>query len=256
MNKIIIFFRYFKDFIKHHEFIFVFTSIKYQLFKKTSQHNRLYRSSLGLFISRKNSIDFQFANYAYEWNVKKFILDNYKEYTTFIDIGSHIGTYCFLLAPKGLRCFAFEPTKENFRALHINILLNKLENQITAFNIGLGSENTNEDFIFEEINTGASHRANHENGKNHETVIIRTFDSIYANFNIDVNEKILIKIDVEGMEAEVIKGATQFLSKYPNLLIVMESIHSGENNLKNKLLEIGDFEFFKVDSFNMAAKKH
>lgn len=255
MNKIITFARYLKDFLKYNEFIFVFMAIKYELFKKTTRHNRLYKSSLGLFISRKNTLDFQFANYAYEWNVKKCILKNYKDYDVFIDIGSHIGTYSILLANKGLRCYAFEPVGDNFRALSINVYLNKLDDKVQVFNYGLGSDDKLVDFIFEKINTGASHISHNEKDKRHETVKLKTFDSIFPSLKIRPEEKVLMKIDVEGMELEVINGAKKFLSEHQNIFIVMESIYSEEEKLKKALLQIAEFEFYKVDHFNMATKK-
>lgn len=64
-----------------------------------------------------------------------------------------------------------------------------------------------------------------------------------------------MKIDVEGMEINVIEGAINFLKAFPNILIVMETIHSGEGKIKSLLNSIVDFEYYKIDHFNMAAKK-
>jgi len=256
MGKIITFSKYLIDFIKHGEFLFIFTSIKYIILKKTSCKTRLYKSSLGLFISRKRTIDFMFLNYAYEWNVKKIMLNRYKDYNVFIDIGANVGTYSFLLAQKKIKCFAFEPVRKTFKALTMNIMLNDLENEITAFNFGLGSVNSNADFIYVPDNTGASHRAEiGENDHDHVNVEIRTLDSIYNNLRLNSDDKILMKIDVEGMEFNVIEGSIKFLRTYPNIFIVMESIHSDEEKLKSLLKSIANFEFYKVDRFNMAAKK-
>jgi len=256
MGKIITFGRYLIDYIKHGEFLFIFISIKYTLFKKTSCKTRLYKSSLGLFISRKHTIDFMFANYAYEWNVKRFILDHYSDYNIFFDIGANIGTYSFLLAQKKMKCFAFEPVKQTFKALTFNIMLNNLEDEIIAFNFGLGSNNLVDDFIYVPDNTGASHHAEKgENNQEHINVEIKTLDSLYNSLNLKRDDKILMKIDVEGMETNVIEGAINFLKEFPNILIVMETIHSGEEKIKSLLNSIVDFEYYKIDHFNMAAKK-
>ncbi|MBE0650729.1 MAG: hypothetical protein IH595_07785, partial [Bacteroidales bacterium] len=41
----------------------------------------------------------------------------------------------------------------------------------------------------------------------------------------------------------------------PNVLIVMESVHSGKENLAKILNEIASFEILDVDDLNMGAKK-
>jgi hypothetical protein len=57
------------------------------------------------------------------------------------------------------------------------------------------------------------------------------------------------------MEIEVIEGAAQFLRKQKNILIVLESVHSEEQPIKDALSKTGNFEFYRVDDLNMASKK-
>lgn len=255
MKNIITYLRYINDFLKFKQYKFIIYSIRYMLFNLPLHKTCYYKSSLGLFQTRKGTIDFQFLNYAYEWSVKSFILNRYKDYNIFIDIGSNIGTYCFLMAQKGLKCYAFEPSKENFKAITTNIKLNHYENQIIPFNIGLGQVSETLDFIFDPMNTGASHNAKYDGKGIHEIVEINLFDDIFDQLKITPTDKVLIKIDVEGMEVDVIKGAKYFLSNHPNILIVMESILTGEDNIKNIFKEIGNFEFFEIDNSNIACKK-
>jgi len=255
MSKIITFLRYLKDFLIMGEYRFIWIAIRYKVFGITQKKNLTYRSSLGTFITRKGTQDFMFANYAYEWNVKRFILEHYGKFNVFIDIGANIGTYSFLLAGKGLKCFAFEPVKENFQALYANILVNEMSDRITAFNFGLGRKNSEIDFIFDPVNTGASHIAHTGDKGPHETVKIQPFDEIFPSLGLQTTDRILMKLDVEGMEVDVLQGAENFLRSFPTLFLIMESVHSGEKMLKQTLLEIGDFEFFKVDHFNFASKK-
>ncbi len=255
MNKIITFLRYIKDFVVHSEYRFIWIAIRYKAFGITQKKDLLYRSTLGTFITRKGTQDFMFANYAYEWNVKKFVLGHYSNFNLFIDIGANIGTYSFLLAGKGLRCYAFEPVRENFEAFHANIMVNNMADRITAFNYGLGETAKEMDFIYDPVNTGASHIAHNDEHGSHEKVIIRPFDDVYPELEISPEDRILMKMDVEGMEVDVLKGARNFLRLHSNIFLIMESIHSGENLLKKTLLEIGDFEFYQVDNFNFASKK-
>lgn len=262
MSKIITFLRYSKDFIKHGEFRYILSSIRYILKGKTTRKSRYYTSSLGKFYVRKGTLDFQFANYAYEWGVKKFVYDNIDNYNVFLDIGANIGTYSILFANKGLTGFAFEPVITNYDALVTNIKLNNIENKVVTFPFALGETKRKAGFTFDPINTGASHlTANSgflEEVANPEFVDIDivTFDSIFDDLNIKTNDRVFVKIDVEGMELQVLKGATDFLKKYPNILIVLESKHSGRNDIKKLLSSIADFEFLDVDDLNMAARKN
>lgn len=254
MGKVITFMRYLKDFLRNKEFVLLFSAIKYILFNKPTSTERLMKSKLGSFYSRKGTIDFMFANYAYEWNVKRFVLDHYKNYDVFIDVGANIGTYSIMMAQEGLRCYGFEPVEDNYRTFYINILLNKLQKQITAVNCALGDEEKDVEFCFNPVNTGASH-ISYEHRPDNVPVCVRRIDDFLEQFNIPKEKRILIKIDVEGMEPEVIRGGKRFFSEYPHLLLIMESKHSEEDNIRTELNKLGDFQYMRVDSFNMASFK-
>lgn len=262
MNKIITFFRYLKDFIQYRQLRLVAASILYLLTGKSIARTQIFKGKLGTFLHRKGTLDFQFGNYAYEWNVKKFMNKHYADYNVFIDVGANMGTYSIMLGKMGLRTFSFEPSAENYRALQVNILLNRLEDTITSFNVGLDHIDRSASFIFDPVNTGASHLSAVEfcdpvtDARGEETEVkLVMLDHVYQQLQLDEDERILMKIDVEGMEVDVLQGARQFIQKYPKILIVMESVHSGEEKLKSVLSEIARFEFFEVDTLNFAAKK-
>lgn len=263
MSKISTFLRYVKDYTRFGEFYFLWHSVKFVLIKRGNPSMRLYKSSLGTFITRKGTLDFQFLNYAYEWDVKRFVLNHYKDYNLFLDIGANVGTYSFLLAGKGMRCHAFEPVKENFNSLRINIQLNKFEDLISIYPFGLGKFTSEVDFIFESKNTGASHMVDaytdYVETKGEIAVKVRseikTLDSVVSAINFKQEDKILIKIDTEGMEIDVLEGAKHFLTDHPHFLIVMESKHTGAGRIKEYLTALGNFIYIEVDDENMAIMK-
>jgi len=263
MSKIRTFLRYVDDYLRYREFYFLWHSIKYVLLKSGNPAMRLYKSSLGTFITRTGTLDFQFLNYDYEWNVKRFILSHYKDYNLFLDIGSNVGTYSFLIAGKGIPCHAFEPVKENYRSLMMNVMVNNVENFISIHPFGLGKITAEVDFIFETKNTGASHIAGAhtdyveikgEVGKRIKAEI-KTLDSVMSTINYKKEDKILIKIDAEGMEIDVLEGGEQFLKNHPHFMIVMESKHSGADTIKEYLKNHGNFIYMEVDKDNMAIMK-
>ncbi len=128
----------------------------------------------------------------------------------FIDIGAHMGTYSIILSKKCKQVYAFEAQKSTFDCLNIGISLNNCFN-IEPINIALSSEE----------GTVTLHHVSEDGGGStiksdilecsgqtileEETVEMRTLDSFHLE-NVE-----FLKIDVEGAELDVIKGAVETL---------------------------------------------
>lgn len=254
MKKAIIYLRYFYEYLKFGDIVSIVASIRYIINRTSHKQDRIIRTSVGTFFCRKNTNDFQFANLAYEWSVKRFILEHQHEFSVFIDGGACVGEYCILLAGKDIRCLAFEPVKKTFDVLKKNLELNSLISGIEAYPYGLGDKNAMVKFVFNAVNTGASHIATGRN-QGDCTAEIRTFDSILQNLDISLNERILFKLDVEGMEPEALRGAKDFIQRYPFVTFVVEDKHSGKDSIRDVLNSFAPFEYGRVDEFNIFAKK-
>ncbi|MHC1774069.1 MAG: FkbM family methyltransferase [Lentimicrobium sp.] len=254
MSKLVVYFRYLTEYLKYCDFVSIISSLKYLINRKSHKSDRIIKSSVGTFFCRKNTNDFQYANYAYEWNVKKFFLDHLDEYSVFIDGGSCIGEYSILLSKNGIRCFAFEPVPDTYSVLLKNLEMNNQGMVIQSFPYGLGAENAKVDFVINSINTGASHLA--RNGKpGNCKVDIRTFDSVFKELNLSPDDRILFKLDVEGMETQAISGAGTFIQSFSNITFVIENEHSAIDFVKETLNNIAVFEYGVVDKFNFVARK-
>lgn len=254
MKKIITYLRYLSEYLRYGDFTSVISAIKYVKSRTSHSSDRIIKTSVGTFYCRKNTNDFQFANYYYEWGVKKFILKHIKEYNVFIDGGSCIGAYSILLSKCDFRCIAFEPIADNYDALLKNLELNKLSDKVVAYQIGLGNENIQARFKFNAVNTGAS-SIDREDNSSDQLCEIRTFDSMILDLKIEKKEKILFKLDVEGMETEALLGAADFIIKYPNITFIIEYKHSGIDHVKAVLNTLADFEIGIVDQYNIYARK-
>jgi FkbM family methyltransferase len=252
--KLLTYARYFLDYLKHGDLGSIVASAKYIANKSSHSNDRIIRTSAGKFFCRKNTNDFQFANYYYEWGVKKFLLDRKNDFSVFIDGGACTGEYSIILSRYGIRCFAFEPIKNTYDVLRRNLELNGLDGKVKAFPFGLGDHTTVTDFVFNPVNTGASHIAG-LNQTGDFKVEIRTFDSVYTSLGITKDDSIFFKLDVEGMEPEVLRGAEKFIREFPNITFVMEEKHSGGDTIKNTLNNIAAFEYGIVDEYNIYAKK-
>jgi FkbM family methyltransferase len=254
MGKLITYFLYLFDYLKNGDAASVRHSILYLRKGKSHSENRMIRTSIGRFQCRANTNDFQFANLYYEWSVKRFILSSREKYTLFIDGGACIGDYSILLSSSFHRCLAFEPVTENFRALSENIGLNGLEKKIETFPYALGEVNERIYFLFNPVNTGASCKSP-GNEPTRWPAEQRTFDSLLPEMSIDPAERVLFKLDIEGMENEALRGAGKFLREHPEITLIIESKHSDIENIKCTLSGFARFEFGIVDDYNIFAKK-
>lgn len=142
-----------------------------------------------------------------------------------IDIGANKGVYTYLLARLVPFVHAFEPNPKMF-----NVLTRGLPENAKAYDAALSDESGSGELLVPRSertkaysNQGAS-LSKHKVSGEHGVVQIqkRTLDS-YALDNIG-----FIKIDVEGYEHAVLKGAKETLTRCrPTLLIELEERHTG-----------------------------
>ncbi len=252
LNRIKVYSLYFFEYLKYGEFDSALNAILYMFTHRSYSKGNRIKTSMGIFDTRKSTLDFQYINYAYEIEIKHFI--EKQKFEIFFDIGACLGEYCIWLGKKGHRCVAFEPVFDSYQMISKNIHLNQVQNNVTAYNYGLGSNHSLEHFQINFLNPGASKRVNSENEKT-QKFEINAMDSIYASFGLNKDTKILMKIDVEGMEVDMIKGAKNFFQFFNNITLIIEEKLTGESNIRSTLNEICEFEYGVVDNFNIYAKK-
>jgi FkbM family methyltransferase len=207
---------------------------------------------MGTFETRPHSLDFQYVNYAYEIQIKRFI--EKEDFDVFLDIGACLGEYSVWLGRKGKRCFAFEPVKVSYDMIQKNIHLNGVSDKVTALNYGLGIKHSLEHFEMDITNPGSNRRVDHA-GANTEKFEINSLDEKLHELQLKETDKVLIKIDVEGMELDMLNGAANFLKRFPHIVLIIEEKFSGESNIRNGLSLIADFEYGKIDEHNIYARK-
>ncbi|MCA0431405.1 MAG: FkbM family methyltransferase [Bacteroidetes bacterium] len=148
-----------------------------------------------------------------------------------IDIGTNYGTtllqFANLIGVNG-KTFGFEPDPINFEICNQNIQLNHFTN-LSVENIGLGNKEAEVNLVVDvDSNRGGNRISENIIGKESYQIKIVKFD----NWVLDkmLNKINLIKIDVEGYEMEVLKGAENSIKKYKPILF----IELDDNNLKQQ----------------------
>ena len=217
-------------------------------------------------------VKFFVPNYITNWLIDEFYtkepetlewIDSFEKKENkiiFWDIGANIGIYSIYASLKysNIEVVSFEPSTSNLRILTRNISINKLEEKIKVNQFPL-SNVENKYLMFNE-------------GKFIEGVGIHTwgenynFEGKYFNpvnnykiygttINYLLNNNILaipnyIKIDVDGIEHLILRGASKYL-KNPNIKSL--SIELNEN-FKEQLDSA--FNIMKENNFNFKHKKH
>jgi FkbM family methyltransferase len=144
-----------------------------------------------------------------------------------IDAGANMGSYCIPLAKQfpAVEIIAFEPQKTIFRQLVGNIELNDATN-VRPIHLGLSDKE--EDIVttvpsYEtETNIGAFSLDDLVRNNQYEvqTVGDRETVQLVPLDTFEFENVLLIKVDVEGMELKVLRGATNTLraNNYPPIL--------------------------------------
>ena len=181
------------------------------------------------FFCRINRDDFLFMT-----NHENEIMEHFKPNSgeIVVDVGAHIGLYSLIAAkkvgPSG-KVIAIEPDPENFRILRKNIVLNQSMN-IDALECAAYSAKERLKLFLPELEQGRTifNTVMQDRGKTSVSFLeveANTLDNILESKNIkEVN---WIKIDVEGAELEVLKGASKTLASNKDTTFVIE-IHGSE----------------------------
>jgi FkbM family methyltransferase len=160
-------------------------------------------------------------------------IDTFDTEDLFIDIGANIGLYSLYAAvSRGVQVIAFEPESLNYALFNRNIFLNQLDQKVKAYPIALSEEIAFNELHVNGFEEGSScHSFKEKLNFKHER---DRFDFSQGCFSMTLDELIRmkfipvpqhIKIDVDGIEHKVLKGANQLLD-HPSLKSVLVEINT------------------------------
>ncbi len=186
-----------------------------------------------------------------------------KEGDIVIDVGAHIGPYTLKTAKRvGLngKVIAIEADPENFDILNRNIQLNKLTNVIALNYAAYSKEDKIRLYLlkvdkssYTKYNTIMTDRAQYNNEQNFVEVKANTLDYLLQSNGIKHEQVNWIKIDVEGAEFDVLKGAKNILSKSKDisLLIEIHNLTTHNTTLYEPIKEFLNSYNFKIEYENI-----
>jgi len=152
----------------------------------------------------------------------------------FYDIGANTGYYGILagyLGKGGIKSYSFEPVKEFCSCIQESVSLNHLEDIIRVFNFALGDRNGKENLYLNGSGSSFNRDFVEKTSLPKRIVEIKKLDDTIQNNNLENPD--FIKIDVEGYEYNVLRGAEKTIKGSLPILFI-EIIYSLENGFINK----------------------
>src|SRR5215203_6887711 len=176
-----------------------------------------------------------------------------KEGDVVVDIGANIGRYTIISSKRvgaNGKVVAIEAHPGNFEMLNSNIKLNRLNNVIPLNYAEYSKETKVKLYLpsgesgFTKYNTIMPNWINAQ--EKFVEVNANTLDYLLQLNEIRQEEVNWIKIDVEGAEFEVLKGAINVLSKSKDIAILME-LHGPPHVYRPKVEEFVNLYNFKIE---------
>ena len=176
------------------------------------------------------------------------------------DIGANIGFYTCLLASRVAddgAVVAFEPAARTCGYLQENVSLNQFTN-VTVVNKGLGNKQEQRHLHYSEAGLAEGTASlKYANGRAaSERVALDTVDSLLRELPVPD----FIKIDVEGYQLEVLRGAEHCLKTYTPLLMaelkdVGETNHTDFSEIEQYVVSLG-YRLYEIGKYSLKRCEH
>ncbi len=178
-------------------------------------------------------------------------IDSFETDTVFWDIGANVGVYTLYAAKAGCsRILAFEPSAFNYHILTRNLELNGFDRQVSAYSVAFDSHTSAGTLKLSTTDAGAALH-NYVTQEQNPDSSTEFFQGMFA-FSLDEYVRLFqpdfpnhLKIDVDGLEPQILEGGKAFLkdTRLKSILIefdpdntkISESIYNSLNEANFKL---------------------
>lgn len=167
--------------------------------------------------------------------------------TTFVDVGANMGFLSLIasLTKPGIKVIAFEPNPKNFRIFNENIAANGFKNihcELLALSDGVGTAT----LYLNGSDMSASLLPDFQDSFNPATDSIQTQTATLDCYfeRLGVPAPLVLKIDVEGHEVAMLRGARRVLGDYaPTVILEVLKPYPDEVNVLFKQL---GYHFYQI----------
>ena len=143
-----------------------------------------------------------------------------------LDIGAHIGHLTILAAStvgQGGAVYSFEPAAQNYQRLLNNIKLNHFQAHVEAFPIAIADHQQEVEFYDDGSTAGTEYSMfPQRHGKHGVAFSVEAQSLDYFADKKSLSAINFIKIDTEGAELAVLRGAEVVLRKNPKIILLIE----------------------------------
>lgn len=183
-------------------------------------------------------------------------IDKFEKKSVFWDIGANVGLYsCYAAKSSDCKTYAFEPSVFNLELLAKNIYLNKLSKKIVIISLPLFDSLATKSFYMTSQEWGGAmsnfgESADHQGKPMQSQFKYKTvgISSDQATNLLKIEKPDYIKMDVDGIEHLILKGATDTLINVKSILIeVNDNFKKQAEDVEKYLIKAG----FKLEN-----KKH
>lgn len=182
----------------------------------------------------------------------KWFLSAVHEGGIFVDVGANVGGYSIRASKMGAKVIAIEPDPDNFRIIKLNTELNDLSN-IHFLNIAAGSKEELCQLYYSDDHGSVGYTLKRNDAKAEAKCAVEVKPLDVAVLPLLSDEWIdLLKVDVEGLEIEVLKGASKLLERTRYLMVeVIPSTEAKLGEVQNLLRQMGFELIDKVCRFSL-----
>ncbi len=170
-----------------------------------------------------------------------------KEGDVVYDIGANVGAYSLLIAKhlngRG-KVYAFEPSFSTFAQLCSNVALNQCSHTVSPMYVALAEHTGMAYFNYTSMDAGtALHALGDAAGLarvvHRQPILSYALDELIEHFSIDRPNH--IKLDVDGIEFDILRGAKQALSdsRLKTVIVETEETREGADKIRSLLQDAG-----------------
>lgn len=160
---------------------------------------------------------------SFEWAEREWLTHMLKPGNVFFDIGANIGLMSLLAAHKiGVTgvAVAFEPVSATYEKLQKNISLNPQCSNIQTVRAAVSDANGKQEIFITGPGRDAWNSLVPAEGMQREIIETFRLDDLMNDEKLELPHPDIIKIDVEGWEIHVLRGAAETLKKYKPVLLI------------------------------------